>query len=502
MEYHRLCYLLGQLKKSKILVVGDLMLDRYIWGKVDRISPEAPIQVFSVLREEFRLGGAGNAIQNLLNLGAEVESVGVLGTDWAGEKILSLLKDQNVKIKGVFQEPSFPTTIKSRLIAKNQQVLRMDRELQEDFPSALQKQLKEYLENIELSSFSAIVISDYGKGVISEDMLEYIIWEGKKYGIPTLVDPKGVSYSRYRGATVITPNQREAERATSISVGSKRDVRKIAKKLYQELELKYTVITLGEKGIFLWDGEEEFHVQGKSRPVYDVTGAGDTVIAALAMALASQIPIQDGIELANYIASLVVEELGAVSFTPLEIMERARKENRGTGKLLTLQEGKLIAENLRKKGKKLVFTNGCFDLLHPGHLHLLEFASKQGDYLMVGLNSDISIQKIKGSHRPFLNQEARVAILSSLPMVDGIILFDSPTPRELVSQLLPQVLVKGEEYKNRTVIGRDIVEERGGKVIFAPRKDGFSTTQLAKEIGEKISKEDIKNRVTWELEKE
>jgi len=393
-------------KMVKILVVGDLMLDHYIWGSCERISPEAPVQVVKINNETYTLGGAGNVVRNLLSLGANVSVASVLGDDEAGKKIKEKLAELN-----------------------------------------------------------AVLLSDYGKGVLSEKVCQEIINECVRLKIPVLIDPKGSDYSKYKNATLLTPNKKEASEATNLKIKDKAELEKAIKQLKDELNLTYSIITISEEGIALYD--DRLHIfAAKAKEVFDVTGAGDTVLATLGYMLANGADIKEAIKIGSATASFSeIEQLINSSFG-------ANFEH----KLKSVEE---LEEILSQKGKKkVVFTNGCFDILHAGHVKYLARARELGDLLVVGLNSDASVKRLKGEARPINSQDDRACVLSGLGFVDYVVIFDEDTPLNLITKIKPDVLVKGADYKDKEVVGSEIVKE----VKLIDFVEGKSTTGIIKRI--------------------
>ncbi|RME02969.1 MAG: D-glycero-beta-D-manno-heptose-7-phosphate kinase [Planctomycetota bacterium] len=483
------------ISSPNILLIGDLMLDRYVWGEITRISPEAPIQVLDVRKEEVRLGGAGNVAHNLRTLGARVQCVGVLGQDFSGRKLQELLEKLGIGIDGVFTTGCRPTTIKTRFLSQNQQVLRVDNESREPIEKDLQQKIGEFLYT-HLSEYDLVVISDYGKGLLTEEVLSKVLNEARARQIPTLIDPKGRNYQRYRGASVITPNRKEAEEATGIEYVDFTSIERMASSLLRDLDLEAAVITLGGEGIFVCErGGKGIRFPAQARSVYDVTGAGDTVIAALAVALGSRVPLLEAVQFANAAAALVVERLGAVAVSCREILDHyllhPGELMQGRRKIKGLEELLEVLEIAKDAGKKVVFTNGCFDILHQGHIAYLRYAKSLGDILVVGVNSDSSVRLLKGEARPFAPLETRMAVLAALEMVDYLVVFEEATPLHLIERIRPHVLIKGEDYQDKIVVGREIVEADGGRVVLAPLVEGISSTLLAERIARRFPKKEL-----------
>lgn len=446
-------------KKPKILVVGDFMVDHYIWCDCTRISPEAPVMVMKSQKEDKRLGGAGNVYANLKSLGAEVFALGLVGDDESGR---FLKENLNARL---LVEKDRKTPLKSRVLSHSQQVLRLDDE--NDFDTKLEDEIIQEYKKI-AKDYNAIVLSDYAKGVLTSKVTKALIEHANTLNLPILIDPKGSDFSKYQNATLLTPNKKEAIQALGIEKID--NLEKALKKLKDDLNLTYSIITLSEEGIALFD--EKLHIiPAKALEVYDVTGAGDSVIAMLAYALALKVDIIKACELANDAAAVVVAKVGSVSVSLEEIknLKKASFEDKIKSK-----------EELVKllQDQKVVFTNGCFDIMHYGHIKYLEKAKKLGDILVVGLNSDESIKRLKGNSRPINLEFQRACMLASMYFVDYVVIFNEDTPYELIEFLKPDVLVKGADYKDKEVVGSNLVK----KVELIDFEDGFSTTNIINRI--------------------
>ncbi len=483
MKRQQLEQVLTALRQSRVLVVGDLILDKYIWGKTSRISPEAPVQVVEVERDEVRLGGAGNVVNNLLSLGCQVSVASVIGADDDGQKLFSLLMRDGIDSRGILQTPQRTTSRKTRVLASHQQMLRIDRESTESIPDTEQRELLTAVES-QLEEVGAVVLSDYAKGVLSPELLQQIIAACRKRQVPVIVDPKGSDFSRYRGASLLTPNRREAEAATGTEICDLQTLLHAGNRLLQELELDALIVTRSEEGMSLFRKESAaVHLPTEAREVFDVSGAGDTVVAALAAAMAAEVAIEDAAKLANLAAGIVVGKLGTSTVSPDEILAAAtRNIDRHDNKILPRKELACLLEPLRRSGKNIVFTNGCFDLLHAGHVKYLQQARALGDLLVLGLNSDASIRRLKGPKRPLLDELERAQILAALDCIDYLTVFDEDTPLELLQQLQPQILVKGGDYAAEEVVGKDLVESYGGRVELIQFVDGKSTTNIIDKV--------------------
>ena len=467
-------------KKTNILVIGDLMIDHYLWGSCDRISPEAPVQVVNVKKESSVLGGAGNVINNLVALGSNVDVISVIGNDNVANELKSLLKNINVSTSNLVVENDRKTSKKSRLIASQQQVLRYDMESIDDINENSYKQIIQTLEK-NINKYSSIILSDYGKGVLTTNLTKDIIKIANENNVKVLVDPKGKDYSKYKGSYTLTPNKKEAMEATNIDIKDESSLIEALKSLKTQCNLEVSLITLSEQGIAIFDDELTIKPT-VAREVYDVTGAGDTVIASIAFALGNDLDIKDAIYFANLAAGVVVGKIGSATATLDEIYEYeySLHKSNSTSHIKTFEEIKALASKLHTQGKKIVFTNGCFDILHVGHVKYLEVAKSYGDVLILGLNADSSVRKLKGPSRPINTQDDRAYILASLESVDYVVIFEEETPYELIKLIKPHVLVKGGDYEGKEVVGQDIADE----LKLVQFVDGKSTTNTIKRIQE------------------
>jgi D-beta-D-heptose 7-phosphate kinase/D-beta-D-heptose 1-phosphate adenosyltransferase len=467
----------------RLLVVGDLMLDEYLWGKAERISPEAPVQVVEVTREDVRLGGAGNVINNLVVLGCRVVACSVIGGDDNGTILQRAFTGKGVDVNGVFQDPMRATSKKTRVVAANQQIVRIDRESKEDISGEFEERILEFI-RARASQFQAILISDYAKGVLTAKTLEGIIAVARKMRVPVVVDPKGKDYGKYSGASILTPNRKEAEIAAGIAIVDEESLREAAHKLLDDVDLDALLITRSEQGMSLFlRGGEMVHIPTVAREVYDVTGAGDTVLAVMGLALACGRDYADAAQLANVAAGIAVGKVGTSTVSPGEIIAAVGHVHRDSEtKIKNLDVLAAIVAKEKEKGKRVVFTNGCFDLLHAGHVKYLQKARSFGDLLVLGLNSDQSVRRLKGDKRPLINEAERGHILSALDCVDYVIIFEEDTPLKLIETLQPAVLVKGGDYTPDRVVGREIVESWGGRVELVEFVDGKSTTNIIEKI--------------------
>jgi D-beta-D-heptose 7-phosphate kinase/D-beta-D-heptose 1-phosphate adenosyltransferase len=456
--------------KQNILVIGDFMIDHYLWGKSDRVSPEAPVPVVEVVKEEDRLGGAGNVVNNLISLGANVIVSTVLGDE--NERMLKLLNEKNIDTSGIFIDENRKTIIKSRVISSHQQVIRYDKESKEDI-------LKEYEEKIinfikeNIAKIDVILLSDYAKGVLTESLTQNIINLANENSKKLIIDPKNNFY-KYQNAYMIKPNKKELSVATGIEINSKEDLLKAGWALKEELNLEYLLVTLSEDGMALF-GEEFIQIPTLAKEVFDVTGAGDTVLASLGYFLAKNDDLSDAMHFANAAAAVVVGKVGSAVVTIDEILHYEKNiDNSVEHKIVKFDEIEELSESLHKENKKIVFTNGCFDILHLGHVKYLQKARALGDTLIVGVNSNDSVSKLKGPTRPVNDEFDRAYLLASLEVVDYVVIFKEDTPYELIKKVKPDILVKGADYKDKEVVGSDIAKE----VKLIEFVDGKSTTSI------------------------
>jgi D-beta-D-heptose 7-phosphate kinase/D-beta-D-heptose 1-phosphate adenosyltransferase len=474
--------LIAQVEKlagARVLCVGDVMLDRYVYGQVDRISPEAPIPVLSVERELAMLGGAGNVVRNLVALGAEICFLSVVGNDRAGSEITGLVGAEPRVEPHLLIEAKRVTTIKTRLVAGAQQLLRTDRETVLPINDAVAGDLVRRVTE-SLVDNRVMVLSDYGKGVLRADVTPRLIEAARKAGLKVVVDPKGRDYTRYAGADLLTPNRRELAEATGLPTDSDEEVIGAAQALLDGLSVAAVLVTRSQHGMTLVPRHGEVrHLPAQAQEVFDVSGAGDTVVATLAAALAGGVPLDAACALANVAAGLVVGRIGTATCSAEDIaksLERGDVEPELT-KLLARSAALEQVVAWRQQGLRIGFTNGCFDLLHPGHISLIAQARAACDRLVVAINSDSSVQRLKGAGRPVQNETSRALVLGSLADIDAVVLFEEDTPEALIEALVPDVLVKGADYTLEQVVGGEAVRRRGGKVLLAKLLPGHSTTQ-------------------------
>jgi D-beta-D-heptose 7-phosphate kinase/D-beta-D-heptose 1-phosphate adenosyltransferase len=481
---------LSKIKKKKILVVGDVMVDEYIWGEIDRVSPEAPIQVVDVQSEDALMGGAANVVSNLVGLGARVYLAGVVGRDANGRLLKERLKEDGVVTRGLIVDSKRPTSTKTRVLGQNQQLLRIDREHRRPLTGAVEDRLIQYVCR-QVPACDAVILSDYGKGVLTDRLITETVRAAKRSKKIVTVDPKGLDFGRYRGVTCITPNRKEAEAACGQTARNRSDVRKIAKRLQVELKCRACLITLGKDGMALLEDRDFTIIPTVAREVYDVSGAGDTVIAVFSLVASAGVDLKTAAEVANTAAGVVVGKVGAARAAPQEILEHDQ-DPQSTYERKILLPGDLQdkVRRMQKQGRSVVFTNGCFDLLHVGHIRYLQESRRLGDALVIGLNSDASVRKLKGKLRPLISQEERAHILSALDCVDYVIIFNELTPLKLLRSLKPDILVKGGDYRKSEVVGADFVESYGGRVKLVPVVQGKSTSEIVKKIVDRYGQND------------
>ncbi|HLF58173.1 MAG TPA: D-glycero-beta-D-manno-heptose-7-phosphate kinase [Alphaproteobacteria bacterium] len=477
-ERSDLAALVESFTRARVLCVGDVMLDRYIYGEVERISPEAPIPVFRIERETAMVGGAGNVARNIAALGAWTRLVGVAGDDAAGAELRTLLAAEPGIAPAILIEESRPTTIKTRYVAARQQMLRADRE--SNLP--ISDRVRSAMVNIvrqELPDCGVMVLSDYGKGVLSAEALRGVIATARGYARPVVVDPKGPDFTRYRGASVITPNRRELAAATNMPVDTDAAIVAAARRVADTCGIENVLVTRSESGVTLVLGRgEAFHIPARPRAVFDVSGAGDTVAATMAVACAAGIAWPEAARLANAAGGIVVGKPGTAVARGDELVAALHTQDLMTGedKIATLPIALDRIAAWRESGLKIGFTNGCFDLIHPGHVSLLAQARGACDRLVVGLNSDASVRRLKGEGRPVQSEAARAQVLASLGAVDLVVIFAEETPVRLIEAIHPDVLVKGADYRRDQVVGGEIVESYGGRILLAEIVPGHSTT--------------------------
>jgi D-beta-D-heptose 7-phosphate kinase/D-beta-D-heptose 1-phosphate adenosyltransferase len=473
--------MLDKIEPGRIAVIGDVMIDRYITGSVNRISPEAPVPVLLHGNVRVVAGGAANVAANAAALGASVSLVGLVGDDAeAGELRAVLATYPSIDLTGLVVDTGRPTVTKTRVMSGRQQIVRIDAESAlyplPDIEAAVIAAGKTAVETADI-----VVFSDYAKGVLTDAVIAALIQAAKARGVPVIVDPKRRTFETYRGATLVTPNRRELFEATGLADDTDESAAVAASAAARQFGGD-VLVTRAEKGMTLWrQGGAVAHVPAEAREVFDVSGAGDTALAALAVALASGLPVERGMVVANKAAAISVSKIGTAVVTREELAAALRHTELGSfaaGALASREEAVAIVRAWRARGERVVFTNGCFDLLHPGHIALIEAAAREGDRLVMGLNTDASVRRLKGETRPVQDEQARARVMGALRPVDLVVLFDEDTPLQLIEALVPDVLVKGADYKPEDVVGADFVIAQGGKLVLADLVEGRSTTAL------------------------
>ncbi|MGE0744608.1 MAG: D-glycero-beta-D-manno-heptose-7-phosphate kinase [Rhodospirillales bacterium] len=474
----------ARLGAARVVVVGDVMLDRFVYGEVTRISPEAPIPVCRVTDETAMLGGAGNVVRNLVALGARADFVAVVGDDAAGRDVAG----HTAALAGVTPRlvtvPGRATTVKTRYVAGGHQLLRADRETDAPVGDGIADSVVAAADAA-LAGAGVLVLSDYGKGVLRADVTKRLIAAAHVRGVTVIVDPKSADYAVYRGADIVTPNRRELAEASRMPVATDAEIVAAARRLMADHAIAGILATRSAEGMTLVTQGTATHLPAQAREVYDVSGAGDTVVATLAAALAAGIATVDAARLANAAAAIVVGKTGTAVAYADDLVEALHATDllSGESKVLPLARALDRIELWRRRGETIGFTNGVFDLVHPGHLSLLAQARAACDRLVVGLNSDASVKRLKGPQRPVQSEAARAAVLGSFAAVDLVVIFGDDTPLELIRAIRPDVLVKGADYTVDTVVGADLVQAAGGKVVLATLVEGQSTTATIRRMG-------------------
>ena len=504
-DHQTIAGLLHAVAGAGVLVVGDFMVDRTIYGEAGRISPEAPAPVILVEETRRQLGGAGNVVRNVDSLGGKVWCVAVAGEDEAGE-----LLERELRAVGccqelqVIREPGRKTTLKSRVVATqgrrpteaatpfgHHQVLRFDEESRHPISSATAAQVLAFAKRV-IGEVQGVVLSDYAKGALPPGLLQQLIALARRAGKPVVVDPKEKDWHRYAGASVLTPNAAEAEAALGVSFSASaetsrevigREGESVVQARLQELNMDTLLVTCGAEGLSLFDDAGFHHIPTSAREVFDVTGAGDTLLAAFSLAVASGRSCREAAQLGNLAAGVAVGKAGAAVVYPFEVeRELGVRRLSAEAKIQPREKLGALMETLRRENKKIVFTNGCFDLLHVGHMYLLREAKQLGDVLVVGLNSDASVRRLKGDHRPIVSAEDRAYAIAALESVDYLVIFDEPDPMTLLRLIRPHVLVKGDDYAASEVVGADLLESYGGVTRLIPIRRGISTSRLLEKI--------------------
>jgi D-beta-D-heptose 7-phosphate kinase/D-beta-D-heptose 1-phosphate adenosyltransferase len=476
-----------------VLVLGDVMLDTWIYGHIDRISPEAPVPVLRTDRRREMLGGAGNVARNIAALGGRAVLVSIVGDDASGEQLRRLAKSESppgsIELRLVTR-PQMPTIHKLRYVAAGQQVLRVDEETVSPVEGAIAERLIGDFRSA-LPEADAVILSDYAKGVLTDAILERVIAAARERGTPVVADPKSRDFSRYSGVTVLTPNRLETLTATGIDCGTDEQTEEAGRAVLATINSDAVLITRGPDGVSVVSrSAPTTHIAGRARSVFDVSGAGDTLVATLALALTSGHPLADAARLANCAAGIAVEKAGTATVSVRELLEVFHDTRYGpnSAKIMSLEAVLEHVARWRAVGQRVGFTNGCFDLLHPGHVTLLTKARAACDKLVVGLNSDLSVKRLKGPDRPIQNELARATVMASLASVDLVVLFEQDTPIELIEAIQPDLLVKGADYTEEDVVGGAFVRSYGGRVFLVPVEQGHSTTGMVSRITQAPSK--------------
>lgn len=475
-------FLQNKLRELKIVVLGDVMVDRYITGEVTRISPEAPVPINRVKNIKSVLGGAANVANNLSKLGVKVYLAGLVGTDYYGDLFHKLLHEEDIDDSLIIDKYGYDTITKVRVMDSKQQMLRLDYEQIIDLEEEYQDLLLLQLENKLQLGIDGIVISDYGKGFLTPEFTQKIIQLANKYNIISVVDPKGNNWDKYSGATYITPNIKELSDFIGYKVkNDNSSVVEVAKKIKNQLDIKNIVATRSEQGISLINKNGIWHAPAVEQTVYDVSGAGDTVVATLVCAMASNLSNREALWLCNMAAGIVVKQVGTYPIHRqelIDLLKSYRQKNRITSEAIDIDEMQKMVTLWKDEGHTIVFTNGCFDLLHRGHITYLKKAALLGDKFIIAINSDHSVKRLKGQARPINTELDRAFLLNNLAFVDGVVIFNEDTPYETLQKLKPNILVKGGDYKAEDVVGKDLVDE----VVIIPFEKGYSTTNIIDKI--------------------
>lgn len=471
--------------EKTVLVIGDVMLDRYLMGNVNRISPEAPVPVVLLNNSEERAGGAANVAANLSGLGLNTQIIGCIGDDSTGRALKQLIADAKIDIANIMTSKQRPTVSKTRVMSGSQQIVRIDDESASAFTADESKQLLNSVANALKAKPAMVILSDYAKGVLDDGTCQSIITQCKQLNIPVIADPKGRDYSKYLGATALTPNKKETAEACGVAMHETEALLQAAKQLKNNLKLDFLAVTRGEEGISFIDDQQIQHISATAKKVFDVSGAGDTVIATLAAGLVHGLTAHDALQLANIAAGIVVGKVGTVPVTQTELLKALVSEDGQSqaDKICDQQQLLALVSHWKASKQKIVFTNGCFDLLHAGHVTYLEAAKKTGDKLILGLNTDRSVSALKGPSRPVVHEGDRARVLAALASVDAVILFDEDTPLQLIDAIRPDVIVKGDDYTEAQVVGGKEVKSWGGSVKLIPLVQGRSTSNIIKKLG-------------------
>lgn len=484
MDHANLTTSIEALAAAKVLCIGDVMLDRFVYGDVDRISPEAPIPVFSINSDNLMLGGAGNVARNLSGLGATTHFIAVVGNDSAGKDVTKLIGKIPSTVANLITDRERRTSIKTRFIASGQQMMRADDETVEAIDGATRERVLTLAKSA-LKDCTAMVLSDYAKGVLTPEIIQELIGLANAAKVAVIIDPQGLDYSRYKGADLITPNRKELSDATALPVGTDDEIIAAARKIISEQNIKAVLATRSGDGMSLIDAQSAKTFAAEAREVFDVSGAGDTVAAAIAASLAAGVSLAEAVQIANIAAGIVVGKVGTAVAYASDIIEALHRQefSSGEAKILSLSSALDRTELWRSKGHKVGFTNGCFDLLHPGHISTIAKAKAACGKLIIGLNSDASVKRLKGEDRPIQSEAARAQVLASLENVDAVVIFSEDTPENILEILKPEIFVKGADYKVEDIPEAKIVQAYGGKIVLAELEEGHSTTATIAKMG-------------------
>lgn len=474
---------ISKFEKCNLLVVGDLMLDEYLWGDVDRISPEAPVQVVSVKEENYTLGGSGNVANNLIALGAKVSLAGVIGSDRYGHLLLGKLNELGINTEGVVEEPERPTTRKTRIISGNQQVLRIDRETKKDISQQTLDVILNYIKRV-IPAVDLVLISDYGKGLITAALLNSLTAIVKKHKKISIADPKGRDFLKYSDVSLLTPNKKETSLASGIEIVDESTLIKAGNWILETVKTEKLLITCGKDGMVLFErNKKPYYITAQTRQVFDVSGAGDTVIAVLGLAVASGASFAKAASIANTAAGIVVSKVGTSTVSKNELLSALTPGcDYASTKHISFSELPAVVQKLKADNKKIILTNGCFDLLHSGHVMLLSASKKLGDVLVVAIDDDESVSSLKGPGRPIISEKERISILCALDSVDYVVVFSSKQLNKIIEIIRPAVLTKGSNYIFEDVIGRELVERCGGRIMLIPITNNISSSSIINDI--------------------
>lgn len=474
--------LIKNIKTKKILVIGDIMLDNYYYGKSTRISPEAPVPILLQKDNKKVPGGAANVALNLRRANQNVTIMSVIGDDVEGKELLKILHSEKIDTSLIIKDNDGCTIVKNRFIGQNNmQMFRFDQEINKHISDNNNNLLMKLFEN-KIDDCDLIIISDYNKGLLNQNNTAKFIEIANKHGKKVLVDIKEPNYNKYKGAYLIKPNLDELSQITNLTIQDENDILVAARELKKNTDCQYVLVTRGKDGMSLLINNEIKNIECVSKEVYDVTGAGDTVISYLAVGVANNFDLSDSVTISNYAAGVKVSKMGTYGVKPEDIIDYIIDSNNilDSDKIITIDKLEKILET--KRTKKIVFTNGCFDIFHVGHLRYLKESSKQGDLLIIGVNSDSSVKRLKGKNRPIVPELERMELLSSLSFVSYVVMFDDDTPYEIIKRIKPNIITKGGDYAPENVVGKDIVEENGGKVVILPLVENKSTTNIIDKI--------------------